>query len=84
MRDMMDNFDGFMSELMRFVKAEEPLALLVVSTIALVLVVAIVRRLIRVRIVGRLQSAVAAYAEREMEKQQSLRERQFETSGARK
>ena len=80
----MDIFEELMSELMRFLKSQESSTLFVASTVALVLVVAIVRRMIRVRIVGRLQSAAAAYAEREMEKQQRLRGPQFNTLGARR
>ena len=80
---MMDIVREFTGELMRFLKSEESATLLVAATIALVLVVAIVRRLIHARIIGRLQSAAAAYAEREMEKQPGRRNPQFETSGAR-
>jgi hypothetical protein len=77
----MDIFDEFTTELLQMIKGEETSMLIVASAISLAIVFAIARRVIRARTVWRLQAAAAAYAEREMEKQQRIGAPQLRTSG---
>jgi hypothetical protein len=79
----MNSFDEISRHLLQFTESADGSTMLVVLAIALAAVVGIVLRVFRARTIRRLQSAAAAYAEREMSQQRRIHTPQLSMSGFR-